>query len=91
MWQRVGCSVCRLIPNVPWPARKKLELGLSEFVLLKMENDSSLIASSRRDGVAYVRETVQKARARREWVGSAPKETSDGRTPVGPDKSFIGT
>ena len=50
------------------------------FAWYFVENDDCLVASSRRDGLAYVSRTVQKARARREWVSSAPKETIDGRT-----------
>ena len=56
-----------------------------------MGKDNSLIGSSRRDGIAYVRKTVQKAGDRREWVGTAPKETSNGRLLVVVDKSPLGT
>ena len=56
-----------------------------------MGKDNSLIASSRRDGIAYVRKTVQQALPWRESVSTAPNETRDGRTLVGADKSPIGT
>ena len=36
MWQRVGCSVRRVIPNMLWPVHK-LELRMSELALLKMK------------------------------------------------------
>ena len=99
LWRRVGCSVCQKTSNLPRSVRK-LELGMSEIALFGrkkdvgryfVEKDNSLIASSRRDGIAYVRKTVQKAGDRRESVNTAPKETSDGRTLVVVDKSPIGT
>ena len=54
-----------------------------------MGKDNSLIASSRRDGIAYVTKTVQKALPWRESINTAPKETSDGRTLVGAGQSPI--
>ena len=50
-----------------------------------------LIELIRRDGIAHVSKTVQTALGRSEWVRSAPKETSDGRTLVGHDKSLVDT
>ena len=36
MRQRVGCAVCRMLPNMLLPV-EKLELGISELVLFNME------------------------------------------------------
>ena len=46
-----------------------------------MGNGNFLIASSRRDGIAHTRKTVQEARGWREVL----EETSDGRTLAGAD------
>ena len=62
---------------------------MSDFGSLRMEKvlerripdtEKFTIELTRRDSIAHVSKTIQKARARSEWFGSAPKEISDGRT-----------
>ena len=72
---------------------------MSEFALIKrgkiVGDDNCRDASSRRDGIAYVSKTAQKARARSELVRSQKKQVMEkpvGKSPLlAPDLNASGS